>query len=516
MKTELSLSKMKTWLKENLLIILTFSGVLGGFLLGLSLRPLSLGPQTILLLSYPGELFMRLLKLMILPLVISSLVTGSASLNAKINGKMALRTIVFFLVTSLLSAVVGLVLVLAIHPGSPEAKQLLGEGNSEKKNTELLDNFLDLGRNIIPDNLFQAAFQTAGTVVEKEDDVSTRSLNYRSGTNTLGIIFFCIAFGSVLGSLGKTAQPVIDFFRIVDEVIMKMVSGIMWISPIGISSVICAKILGVANLARVMSQLGLFIITACSGIFIYQFTFLQAIYFVFVRKNPFKFWWGLFQAWMTAFATASTAAALPITFRCMSEKNKVDPRISKFVLPIGATVNMDGTALFVTVASIFIAQMNDIQLGAGDYVTVVLTATAASVASASVPSAALVLMLIVLDAIGAPVQDASLLWAVDWFVDRCRTTNNMLGDCYCAAVVEALSKKELRSMDLQRQEEEDTHSQDSKELTICESSGLPKSPSSLSNGAASSCGKDEIRVDISEDEGEEEKKALNPSFNPKA
>jgi len=163
---------------------------------------------------------------------------------------------------------------------------------------------------------------------------------------------------------------VIEFFQIIDEAIMKMVNAIMWVSPIGISSVICAKILAVGNLSNVMSQLGLFIFTVCSGIFIYQFTVLQAIYFVFVRKNPFKFWWGLFQAWMTAFATASTAAALPITFRCM-EKNHVDPRISKFVLPIGATVNMDGTALFVTVASIFIAQMNNIQLNAGSYATVV-------------------------------------------------------------------------------------------------------------------------------------------------
>merc|ERR1719452_357436 len=149
---------------------------------------------------------------------------------------------------------------------------------------------------------------------------------------------------------------------------------------------------------------------------------------------------------MTAFATASTAAALPINLQCL-EKAGVDRRIGKFVLPIGATVNMDGTALFVTVASIFIAQMNNIPLNAGSYTTVVLTSTAASIASASVPSAALVLMLIVLSAIDAPVQDVSLLWAIDWFVDRCRTTNNMLGDAYGAAVVEALSRKELQAMD---------------------------------------------------------------------
>ena len=137
----------------------------------------------------------------------------------------------------------------------------------------------------------------------------------------------------------------------------------------------------------------------------------------------------------------------------MQENNRVDPRISKFVLPIGATVNMDGTALFVTVASVFIAQMNEVPLDAGKLVTVVLTSTAASIASASVPSAALVLMLIVLTAIDAPYQDVSLLWAIDWFVDRCRTTNNLLGDCYGAAVVEALSKKELERMDREKKAE---------------------------------------------------------------
>jgi len=439
-----SCTSFKTWLYENLLLILTFSGVVTGVLAGLALRYYELDPLTINIIAYPGELFMRLLKLMILPLVIASLITGSASLNAKMSGMVAFRTILYFLVTSLLAACVGLVLVISIHPGDNSLKTELGEGNTEAKKTTIVDTFLDLGRNLLPDNLFQAAFQSAGTVFDPEKEA--KALIYRNGTNTLGIIFFCLAFGTVLGSLGAKAAGVIEFFSVVDECIMRMVSIIMWLSPVGISSVITAKILSVPNLAVVMSQLGLFIVTVCGGIFLYQFTLLQAIYFVFVRKNPFKFWCQMFQAWMTSFATASTATALPISLQCL-EKAGVDKRIRKFVLPIGATVNMDGTALFVTVASIFIAQMNNIELNAADYVTVVLTSTAASVASASVPSAALVLMLIVLTAIDAPVKDVSLLWAVDWFVDRCRTTNNMLGDAYGAAVVEALSRKELEAMD---------------------------------------------------------------------
>jgi len=483
-----SCGKVSRWVLDNLLLILTFSGVVTGVVCGLGLRHYEPSQFIINIIAYPGELFMRLLKLMILPLVIASLITGSASLNAKMSGMIAFRTITYFLLTSLLSATVGLVLVVSIHPGDYTMKKVLGDGNTEAKKTDIVDTFLDLGRNLLPDNLFQAAFQSAGTVFDPESEA--KELIYRNGTNTLGIIFFCLAFGTVLGSLGKKAAGVIEFFAVIDEVIMRMVSIIMWISPVGISSVITAKILSVHNLGVVMSQLGLFLVTVCGGIFLYQFTFLQAIYFVIVRKNPFKFWCQLFQAWMTSFATASTATALPISLQCL-EKARVDRRIAKFVLPIGATVNMDGTALFVTVASIFIAQMNNISLNGADYVTIVLTSTAASVASASVPSAALVLMLIVLTAIDAPVQDVSLLWAVDWFVDRCRTTNNMLGDAYGAAVVEALSRKELEKMDMDDDKEMTERGPDEEALI-----GIYKSSSTESNGSSVKV-REEILTDTS-------------------
>ncbi|KAF4530504.1 hypothetical protein B566_EDAN017521 [Ephemera danica] len=488
-----SIRRIRRWFKENMLLLVTVSGVFfgvvlvpfkqasaAGSILGtstwVSLRPLELSPDSILLISYPGELFMRLLKLMILPLVIASLIAGSASLNARMNGKIALRTMAYFLLTSLFNAALGILLVVAIHPGDPETKRVLGAG-TENREVNILDGFLDLGRNIFPDNLFQAAFQQAHTVyVERRvmvhndttNDTSTttatshngpdnmeamvhagvelvRDVQYREGTNTLGIIFFCLVFGTVLGTLGRRARVVIEFFSAVDEVIMKMVTGVMWLTPIGVSSVIAGKILCVNNLGLVMSQLAWFIFTVVLGVLLYQLVFMQLIYLLVVGRNPFHFYCGLVQATLTAFATASTAAALPVTFRCMDQKVKVDPRISRFILPIGATVNMDGTALFVSIASIFIAQINEIPLSMGEYVTICLTSTAASIASASVPSAALVLMLIVLTAIDAPVQDVSLLFAVDWFVDRVRTTNNMLGDCYAAAVVEHLSRDELKA-----------------------------------------------------------------------
>ncbi|KAK7074562.1 hypothetical protein SK128_028470 [Halocaridina rubra] len=187
------------------------------------------------------------------------------------------------------------------------------------------------------------------------------------------------------------------------------------------------------------------------------------------------------------------AATLPITFRCMNDKCGVDTRISRFVLPIGATVNMDGTALFVSVGTVFIAQMNELPLGIGEYATIVVTATAASVASASVPSAALVLILIVLTSVNLPAEDVSLLFTIDWLVDRFRTTNNMLGDCYTAAIVEHWSQGELKAMDDETASAENAYASDvekAADLTPLESQVASKEK--LNNG--------EIRVEVEADD----------------
>jgi len=139
-----------------------------------------------------------------------------------------------------------------------------------------------------------------------EEVVLVRDIQYRSGTNTLGIVFFCLVFGTFLGTIGQKGQVVVDFFAAIFEVIMKMVTCVMWLTPVGISSVIAGKILSVGDLGLVMSQLMWFIVTVAIGVFIYQFVVMQAIYFVVVRRNPFKFYAGLIQAMLTAFATAST------------------------------------------------------------------------------------------------------------------------------------------------------------------------------------------------------------------
>ncbi|XP_026489449.1 excitatory amino acid transporter isoform X1 [Vanessa tameamea] len=451
---------VKKWFIDNTLLVITLAGVMIGISVGFGLRPYHLGPDALMIISYPGELFMRLLKLMILPLIIASLIAGSASLNARMSGKIAVRTLLYFILTSMFNAFLGILLAMLIHPGQPDLREDSIAAFENKRDHSILDSLLDIGRNIFPDNIVQAAFQQAHTVYTEPKTIFPKSANdsgnyrilvrdirYRAGTNTLGLVFFCLVFGSLLGTLGPKGKVVIDFFQAIFEVIMKMVTGVMWFTPIGVSSVIAGKILGVNNVAQVMSQLAWFIATVTVGVFLYQLIVMQLIYFLFLRRNPYKFYWGLSQAMLTASATASTAAALPVTFRAMEGPLRIDPRITRFVLPIGCNINMDGTALFLSVASVFVCQMNSMRLGFAQLTAIFLTSTAASVSSASVPSAAMVLLLVVLAAVDAPTHDVSLLFAVDWLVDRIRTTNNMLGDCYAAAVVEHMSKNELMACD---------------------------------------------------------------------
>ncbi|XP_068578508.1 excitatory amino acid transporter 2-like isoform X1 [Cebidichthys violaceus] len=456
---------------KNLLLTLTVLGVILGAVSGMLLRVASpIHPDIVMVISFPGDILMRMLKMLILPLIISSLITGLAGLDAKSSGRLGTRAMVYYMSTTIIAAVLGVILVLVIHPGNPKLKENLGEG---EKNDEVssLDAFFDLIRNLFPENLVQACFQQIQTVTKKveviiEEDVNAttaeglvanmtkeplfitkKSLQFKSGMNVLGMIGFFIAFGICMGKMGERARLMIEFFNILNEIVMKLVICIMWYSPFGIACLICGKIISIKDLEVVGRQLGMYMVTVIVGLIIHGAIFLPSIYFVIVRKNPFTFFLGIFQAWITALGTASSAGTLPVTFRCLEENLGIDKRVTRFVLPVGATINMDGTALYEAVAAIFIAQMNGIHLDPGQIITVSLTATLASVGAASIPSAGLVTMLLILTAVGLPTQDISLLVAVDWLLDRFRTSVNVVGDSYGAGIVYHMSKAELDELD---------------------------------------------------------------------
>ncbi|XP_050789713.1 excitatory amino acid transporter 1-like isoform X1 [Gopherus flavomarginatus] len=482
----------KGFLRRNAFVLFTITAVLLGIILAFALRPYKMTYRQIKYFSFPGELLMRMLQMLVLPLIVSSLVTGMASLDGKASGKMGLRAVVYYMMTTIIAVFIGILMVIIIHPGKGSKDKLHREGKIEQVQTT--DAFMDLVRNMFPPNLIEACFKqyktqystrvftrtilhssnvTAGTTANSQASMPenvtgtlenvTRTLRSlqevlsfeetipipgsANGVNALGLVVFSVCFGLVIGSMKQKGRALQEFFNCLNEAIMRLVAIIIWYAPVGILFLIAGKILEMDDLAVMGGQLGMYTLTVIVGLLIHSLCVLPLLYFIVTHKNPWVFIAGLLQALITALGTSSSSATLPITFRCLEENNGVDRRITRFVLPVGATINMDGTALYEALAAIFIAQVNNYELDFGQIITISITATAASIGAAGIPQAGLVTMMIVLTSVGLPTEDITLIIAVDWFLDRLRTTTNVLGDSLGAGIVEHLSRHELDAQD---------------------------------------------------------------------
>lgn len=260
----------------------------------------------------------------------------------------------------------------------------------------------------------------------------------------MGLVVASIVFGIGIASANAQTKNLLTVFNELSSTMMRITGWVIWMSPIGVFFLILSKLLEMDDIVGVFAKLGLYFLTVACGIIFHGFVILPSIFFLLTKKNPFKFIGNMAQAIATAFGTSSSSATLPVTIQCLEQHNKVDPRVSRFVLPIGATINMDGTALYEAVAAIFIAQLRGIPMTFTNIIAVSITATAASIGAAGIPQAGLVTLVMVLDTVGLPAEDVSLVLAVDWMLDRIRTVVNVLGDSFGAAIVEHFSKKELK------------------------------------------------------------------------
>ncbi|XP_041487085.1 excitatory amino acid transporter 1 [Microtus oregoni] len=468
---------VKSYLFRNAFVLLTVTAVIVGTILGFALRPYKMSYREVKYFSFPGELLMRMLQMLVLPLIISSLVTGMAALDSKASGKMGMRAVVYYMTTTIIAVVIGIIIVIIIHPGKGTKENMHREGKIVQ--VTAADAFLDLIRNMFPPNLVEACFKQFKTSYEKRSfkvplqanetllgavisnvseamETLTRireemvpvpgSVN---GVNALGLVVFSMCFGFVIGNMKEQGQALRDFFDSLNEAIMRLVAVIMWYAPLGILFLIAGKIVEMEDMGVIGGQLAMYTVTVIIGLLIHAVIVLPLLYFLVTRKNPWVFIGGLLQALITALGTSSSSATLPITFKCLEENNGVDKRITRFVLPVGATINMDGTALYEALAAIFIAQVNNFDLNFGQIITISITATAASIGAAGIPQAGLVTMVIVLTSVGLPTDDITLIIAVDWFLDRLRTTTNVLGDSLGAGIVEHLSRHELKNRDVE-------------------------------------------------------------------
>uniref|UniRef100_A0AAX7THE3 Amino acid transporter n=1 Tax=Astatotilapia calliptera TaxID=8154 RepID=A0AAX7THE3_ASTCA len=426
--------KLMEFLRKNLLVILTVSGVLVGVGLGMMVRSMNLTKAQMTYFAFPGEMLLRMLKMIILPLVVCSLVSGAASLDTRSLGKLGGIAVAYFLVTTLIASGIGVALAFIIKPGVGAGA--LNTNNlgleSVSSNKETTDSFLDLARNLFPANLVAAAFRSVPYGTETD------------GMNILGLVLFAMVFGVALRKLGDEGEELIRFFNAFNEATMVLVSWIMWYIPFGIMFLVGSKIVEMEDVVLLVTSLGKYIFASILGHVIHGGIVLPLIYFGLTRKNPFSFLSGLITPFTTAFATCSSSATLPSMIKCVEENNGVDKRISRFILPIGATVNMDGAAIFQCIAAVFIAQLNNTELNAGQIFTILVTATASSVGAAGIPAGGIITIAIILEAIGLPTNDLSLMLAVDWIVDRTTTVVNVEGDALGAGILHHINQLEMK------------------------------------------------------------------------
>ncbi len=388
------------------LLVAIIVAVIAGGLMGWVYGP------AMMAVEWLGKLFLNGLKMLILPLIVAAVVSGVASLgDIRKLGRIGAITVGYFLATTALAVTVGLVVVNLIKPGEGVILGAAADVESLAAKGEV--GVSDILLSLVSPNLVASAAEM----------------------DLLPLILFFILLSAALTTLGKTGEPVIGFFNGLNEAMMKLVTWFMYFAPLGIFALIAARLGraggGDAFIAE-LTAVGMHVLTVLTGLGIH--TALLILILMVVARRGIGFIIDMLRALLTAFGTASSSATLPLTMECATEAG-VDQRAVRFVIPLGSTVNMNGTALYEACAALFIAQAYGIDLSLGAQVIVFLTATLAAIGAAGIPEAGLVTMVIVLKAVGLPLEGIGLLLSVDWFLDRFRTTVNVWGDAVGAAVL---------------------------------------------------------------------------------
>ncbi len=380
--------------------------------------------------DFVGTLFINALKMLIVPLISSSIIVGVASIGASGHlGKLGGKTLMFYLLSSFLAILVGLVLINLVRPGILDGQPVAELLALDTDTSELMARVGDKGvgdvvqifLRMVPTNIVKAAAEGS----------------------MLGIIFFCLLFGYFMTKLEKEfAEPMFRFVSGVFQVMMRMTEWVMKFAPIGVFGLV----------ARVVAKTGfdaaqpllIFSLVVLAALLIHMFVTLPLLLRWIGRVSPSAVFRAISPAMLMAFSTASSSATLPVTMDCLEKDAGVSNRISSFVLPLGATVNMDGTALYECMAAMFLAQAYGLELGFAVQFSIVAIALVTSIGVAGIPSASLVAIAIILAAVGLPVEAIAVLFVFDRVLDMARTSVNVFGDASCAVIIARLEGEETK------------------------------------------------------------------------
>lgn len=420
---------MRIKLHWQILIALLLAVIAGrlsgtdGTLLGIPLYPVYV---------FIGALFMNALKMLIVPLIMSSIITGVAGIgDSRGLGRLGGKTLLFYMTTSLLAILIGLLFVNLLNPGivnGEPARQVLGLSQeaaalaTEKVQGRSASDLTDVFLSMVPPNVVAAA----------------------ADGQMLGLIFFSLLFGFFMTRIDKETGSLLGrFWQGVADVMMGITTLIMKFAPLGVFGLVAKTVAGIGpeQLDDLAVSLGTFTLSVLLALAVHVLVTLPLMLIFVARVNPLRHYKAMMPALLTAFSTASSSATLPLTMECVQDNAKVSTRTSSFVLPLGATVNMDGTALYECVAAMFIAQAYGLELSLTTQFTVVLVALLTSVGVAGIPAASLVAITIILTTIGLPAEAIGLILAVDRILDMFRTSVNVFSDS-CGAVIIARSEGE--------------------------------------------------------------------------
>ena len=424
----------KLELHWQILIAIVLAAIIGGIVFNsfeaTGVEPTLFGIRYLAIFDYIGTIFLNALKMIIVPLITSSIIVGVAGIGSGGNlGALGGKTLLFYATTTLAAILVGLILINAVGPGYVDgepARDLLAldapvEEIAAKVEGRGVSDVAQVFLRMVPENIFKAAVEG----------------------QMLGLIFFAILFGYFMTHLdNEFAEPLYRFWDAVFHVMMKMTEWIMKFAPIGVFGLVAGVIAETGYKAA--GPLATFAIVVLLALAVHAFVTLPLLLRFVGKVRPYATLKACAQPMLTAFSTASSSATLPVTIDAVEDNVGVSNKVSSFVLPLGATVNMNGTALYECAAAMFIAQAYGLELTFGVQFSIVVIALLTSVGVAGVPSASLVAIAIILAAVGLPIEAIGVLMVFDRILDMARTSINIWGDCSCATIVARLSGEETK------------------------------------------------------------------------
>ena len=397
--------------------------ILVGVVVGVGVG-LSLGVTAVPYYDWLGELFLRALKMVVVPLIVSSMIVGIARIgNPREVGWLGGRALLYYVFTSALAIGTGLLLLNLFQPGAGVTLDL----GAAPATLHTDHSFRDTLLGIVPENPVGAAAAFA--------------MKSGASAGLVGVIFFCVVFGLGLAALPETKRrPVLGFFEGVFDVMIKITDAVIRLAPLGVAALV-GKVAAENSDPKVLGDLAVYMGTVIGALGLHFFVTIPLLVFLLARRDPYAYMRQCGLALATAFTTASSNATLPVSLEVSEKKGGVDGRVGGFVLPLGATINMDGSAMFEGVAALFVAQAIGYDLSVGAQLLIFLTALLASVGAAGIPHASFVMMGVVFTAVGLPLEAVGTLFAVDRLLTMCRTATNIWSDLAGAAIIDAAHRR---------------------------------------------------------------------------